>query len=514
VPNATSTITVIPTASAATSVVRVNNVVTASGSASAPINLAVGANTINVAVTAQDGTTTSTYTLTVTRTALSANADLSNLVLSSGTLNPAFAPATISYTASVANTIGSITVTPTAADANSTVRVNGVLVGSGSASGAIALNVGVNNISVLVTAQDASTRTYSVAVTRAASANADLSALVLSAGALSPAFNPATSSYTVGVPNATTSTTVTATVADASATLAVNGTPLASGTASGAIALNVGANTVTVLVTAQDASTRTYTVTVNRASNQADLQVTISGNYGPATGLAQFAIVVSNAGPADVLGATVTNLLPTGITSYSFLCAGTGGGICSGTYPGTGPINRGVDLPSGASVTFSVVGTLATPLPETLTNVANVIAPANIVDPVGTNNSASMTLVNRIFGDSFDGGPTAFTAAIELKAGMPGAWDKVELPGDALAEMATTLLPIEVARFTRGDSTLLVMVRRFDGAAEVQLVSRTGKAPWSATEWTAVRADASIDLLWLGNVTGTAIEAARLQAAR
>ncbi len=100
---------------------------------------------------------------------LSSNADLSNLTLSSGALSPAFAPATTSYTASVANAVTSITVTPTAADANSTIMVNGTAVTSGTPSGAIALAVGPNVITTVVTAQDAvTTKTYTVTVTRAA----------------------------------------------------------------------------------------------------------------------------------------------------------------------------------------------------------------------------------------------------------------------------------------------------------------------------------------------------------
>jgi gliding motility-associated-like protein len=47
----------------------------------------------------------------------------------------------------------------------------------------------------------------------------------------------------------------------------VNGTVVVSGTPSGAIALSVGSNTVTVVCTAQDGvTTKTYTVTVTRAS--------------------------------------------------------------------------------------------------------------------------------------------------------------------------------------------------------------------------------------------------------
>ncbi len=97
------------------------------------------------------------------------NANLSNLALSSGTLTPAFATATLAYTANVANSVVSITVTPTTADSNATIKVNGTTVASGSASGAIALTVGANTITTVVTAQDGVTfQTYSVLVTRAA----------------------------------------------------------------------------------------------------------------------------------------------------------------------------------------------------------------------------------------------------------------------------------------------------------------------------------------------------------
>lgn len=101
--------------------------------------------------------------------AISSNADLSNLSLSVGSLSPAFSASTTSYTSSVPNSTTSITVTPTKADANATITVNGVAVASGSASGPIALNVGSNTITTVVTAQDGTTtKTYTLTVTRAA----------------------------------------------------------------------------------------------------------------------------------------------------------------------------------------------------------------------------------------------------------------------------------------------------------------------------------------------------------
>ncbi|UUZ47827.1 cadherin-like beta sandwich domain-containing protein [Massilia sp. B-10] len=88
--NATTSLTVTPTRSDANASITVNGVAVISGNASGAIALSVGSNTITTIVTAQDGTTTKTYTVTVTR-AGSANADLSALSLSSGTLAPVFA---------------------------------------------------------------------------------------------------------------------------------------------------------------------------------------------------------------------------------------------------------------------------------------------------------------------------------------------------------------------------------------------------------------------------------------
>ena len=102
---------------------------------------------------------------------LSTDATLSGLTLtpSSIALSPSFSAATTAYTASVSNTVASLRVTPTVNQANATVTVNGTAVASGQQSGQIALSVGSNTITVVVTAQDGSTtRTYTLALTRAA----------------------------------------------------------------------------------------------------------------------------------------------------------------------------------------------------------------------------------------------------------------------------------------------------------------------------------------------------------
>jgi hypothetical protein len=100
----------------------------------------------------------------------SANANLANLALSSGVLMPAFASGTLSYAASVSHNVSAITVTPTVADATATVTVNGVAVASGTASDNIALAVGDNSLTTVVTAQNGtSTQTYTVTATRQSS---------------------------------------------------------------------------------------------------------------------------------------------------------------------------------------------------------------------------------------------------------------------------------------------------------------------------------------------------------
>ncbi|QHT59367.1 hypothetical protein GXP70_04875 [Paenibacillus lycopersici] len=288
---AVENVTVTPTVADTTATVKVNGIDMTGSSPSGTVNLNVGANTVTVLVTAEDGATKKTYTITVTREPssnidLSSNADLSNLTLSSGTLDPVFASEVTSYTASVGYAVENVTVTPTVADTTATVKVNGIDVASGLPGGAVNLSVGANVITVLVTAEDGATKkTYTITVTRAPSgnidlsSNADLSNLTLSSGTLDPVFASEVTSYTASVGYAVENVTVTPTVADTTATVKVNGTDVTSGSASGAVNLSVDANTITVLVTAEDGTQQqTYTITVTRApsSNATLSSLTVS----------------------------------------------------------------------------------------------------------------------------------------------------------------------------------------------------------------------------------------------
>ena len=105
----------------------------------------------------------------------SAAVTLSNLTLSNGALTPVFSSSTTSYTASVPYTTSSINVTPMLADSTATMTVNGTAATNGSAV-TVPLSVEANSITVVVTAKDGSTQTYTVDVTRTPSAPTGLEA--------------------------------------------------------------------------------------------------------------------------------------------------------------------------------------------------------------------------------------------------------------------------------------------------------------------------------------------------
>ncbi len=111
--------------------------------------------------------------------------------------------------------------------------------------------------------------------------NADLSALSITTAALNEVFAANTVAYTADAPNATTSVTITPTVAQANATIQARlGTnafaPIISGTPSASFALAVGLNTIEIKVTAQDeTTTKTYIISLTRAEGP---KIVIRGN--------------------------------------------------------------------------------------------------------------------------------------------------------------------------------------------------------------------------------------------
>lgn len=219
-------------------------------------NVAAGTN-VNIAVNnivATDGSNESnlgsaTYSTTIAAP-LSGNANLSALSVNGATLTPAFAPGTTSYDiGEVDFSVSKLDINYTAEDGKSKVSVSDN-----------SLDVGKNTVTVTVKAENGTTKSYKIAVTRkqdpnyVASNNAALSALTVSAGQVSPAFSEGNKDYVVYLPNEAVGTTFIAsgTMSDAKAI----------GVTEGSVVLVEGINEVKVIGTAEDGSTSEYKVTV------------------------------------------------------------------------------------------------------------------------------------------------------------------------------------------------------------------------------------------------------------
>ncbi|ULQ61212.1 cadherin-like beta sandwich domain-containing protein [Brucepastera parasyntrophica] len=218
--------------------------------------LSLGTNPISITVTAQDGTT-KVYTVTVTRSVPSTNANLSGISLTSGTLSPVFTSDVLNYTVRLANSVSGVRITGIAADSGAVVS------GSGSTD---TLTVGTATPkTITVTAEDGvTTKTYTVTVTRQGSAS--LSALTASAGQLTLAssetnfattgFASAALDYIVGIAGTSGETkSVTINATSASGTVSYS---LAGGVVSGISRGNPQALEITVT---NGSETCIYTVT-------------------------------------------------------------------------------------------------------------------------------------------------------------------------------------------------------------------------------------------------------------
>lgn len=120
----------------------------------------VGTNNFDVDVTAQNGTTTKKYTITISRPKNN-NAKLSTLSVEGQSIVPEFNADTLNYTLTVDNAVESINILATAEDTKANV----------SGTGNKQLSVGQNTCNVKVTAEDGeTTKTYVITVTRSEAA--------------------------------------------------------------------------------------------------------------------------------------------------------------------------------------------------------------------------------------------------------------------------------------------------------------------------------------------------------
>ncbi len=237
--NGVDSVTVTPTGSGT---ITVQGTPVASGSASDPITLTAGTPKTITVVATEAGKSAQTYTITVTRN-------------DAAQATPSFDPA-----AGAVAWGSDVTISSSGADAiyyttngdtptrSSTLYAGSVTVSSIETLKALAVKTGHDDSLVAV-----------AAYTQAATAN--LTGLALSGSPTNYSFATATYSYSgVSVLNGVDSVTVTPT---GSGTITVQGTPVASGSASDPITLTAGTpKTITVVATEAGKSAQTYTIEV------------------------------------------------------------------------------------------------------------------------------------------------------------------------------------------------------------------------------------------------------------
>ena len=262
--------------------------------------LQVGPNTVTVVVTSQDGTTATTYSVTVT-VEPSSDTSLSRLTINGTLVNDGDA-ITVPYGTT------SVTVSAYMTNPDATVVMSGY----------DGLQVGPNTVTVEVTAQNGNTATYTVTVTVEPSSDTSLSSFTING-------TQVVDGDSISVPYGTTSVGVEVYTANPDATFVISGN----------YGLQVGPNTVTVEVTAQDRTTvTTYSVTVTvEPSNNAKITPSITNFiiptkiYGHAdfqlvdpssNSKGSFSYVSSNSQVASIDGntVTITGLGETTITVY------------------------------------------------------------------------------------------------------------------------------------------------------------------------------------------------------
>jgi 6-phosphogluconolactonase (cycloisomerase 2 family) len=125
-----------------------------------------------------------------------------------------------------------------------------------------------------------------------------------------------------------------------------------------------------------------------------------------------FTMTVTNGGPNDIAGGTVTVVMNADAGAVTWTCAATNGTCTSG---GSGEISDTIDLAAGGTLVYTISGTVPDQAPGPYaTASATVAVPAGVIDPVASNDTAvQSSLIPSIFRDGFETGDTSrWTVAV------------------------------------------------------------------------------------------------------
>ncbi len=264
-----------------------------------------------------------------------------------------------------------------------------------------------------VTGSQTDTNTGNNSATSSTTVTRQIDLAITKTDSIDPATPGGQLTYTITVTNNGPSTATNVSVTDvlpsgttfSSATASQGTATHASGTVTGSLGtINSGSNaTITLIVdvssSASGSLSNTSTVTAtetetNSANNsatqvttltqQADLSISKTDSPDPVVAgqTITYTLTVTNNGPSDASGVTVTDTLPSNVTFVSATAS-------QGTATGAGSTVTGNlgNLADGATATITITGTVAATASGTLTNTATVSAPQT--DPVSANNSDS-----------------------------------------------------------------------------------------------------------------------------
>ena len=212
--------------------------------------------TVKVKVKAEDGTT-KTYTIKINKkddvTNISSDATLKSIVAGGYSLDPNFKSTTYNYDIIVPYDVTSLDLEAIANDSNALVVVNGNS----------NFKVGNNKVTINVTAEDGTQKTYTLNVNRlkksqSVNTNANLRDLQIADVVLNPSFDSETYLYNVTVSSDTNSLNFTSIIPeDDDATYTVSGNSN----------FKKGENRVNIKVTTKDGISKTYTIIVNKEAD-------------------------------------------------------------------------------------------------------------------------------------------------------------------------------------------------------------------------------------------------------
>ena len=170
---------------------------------------------------------------------------------------------------------------------------------------------------------------------------------------------------------------------------------------------NEGSYRVAVRVTdpAGASDVQSMLVTVVGTLGDADVGVTLDDGVldaFPGYGVT-YTMVVTNHGTGTVPGEAVATTLSTQLTNIEWTCTASAGATCAST--GSGDVDDLVDLPPGATLTYTIDALVPVGASGVLESAANVTPPPGYSDPNSTDNAASdidTISDDRIFADGFD----------------------------------------------------------------------------------------------------------------